>query len=220
MAAPLSIATAEAGGFTDIESIPAPITAALHIIDPGRDVTEVLVRRTFVHMGRTVGFTQAEVVDAANPSRLLAISHGIGVKLGDAPPGFEPIETGPEIEDGPSLPPLHQPFGAVRDAAGSWSLPKLSPRIASTSGSLHVGPIHIVMEAAAADLVTRQAGTDALQVEDWHVSFVARGTDGPFVVEGTAIGGSLARIACRLQLKDQGRDGRVVATVVATFARV
>lgn len=217
MAAPLAIATAEAGGFTDIESIPAPVTAALHILDPGRDVTEVLVRRTFVHMGRTMGFTQAEVVDAANPSRILAISHGMGIKLGDAPPGFTPVETGPEIEDGPSLPPLHEPFGAARDAAGTWTLPKLTSRIASTSGSLHVGPIHIVLEAAAADLAARKAGTDALQVEDWHVSFVARGTDGPFIVEGAAIDGAIGRIACRLALKDQGRDGRVVATAVALF---
>jgi len=38
--------------------------AALHIIDDGRDVDEILIRRTFVHMGRTMGFTQAEVVDA------------------------------------------------------------------------------------------------------------------------------------------------------------
>jgi hypothetical protein len=219
MAAPLAIATAEAGGFTDIESIPAPVTAALHILDPGHDVAEVLVRRTFVHMGRTMGFTQAEVVDAANPSRVLAISHGMGIKLGDAPPGFTPVETAPEIEDVPSLPPLHEPFGAVRDAAGTWTLPKLTPRISSTSGSLHVGPIHIVLEAAATDFAAQKAGTGALQIVDWHVSFVARGTDGPFVVEGTAIDGPLGRTACRLQLKDQGRDGRVVATVVGTFER-
>ena len=220
MVAPLAIATAEAGGFTDIESIPAPVTAALHILDPGRDVAAVLVRRTFVHMGRTMGFTQAEVVDAANPSRVLAISHGTGVKLGDAPPGFTPVDTGPEIEDGPSLPPLHQPFGATRDAAGTWTLPKLTPRISSTSGSLHVGPIHIVLEAAATDMAAQAAGTDALQVEDWHVSFVARGTDGPFVVEGTAFAGALGRIACRLALRDRGRHGRVVATTVGTFRPV
>jgi hypothetical protein len=142
------------------------------------------------------------------------------VKLGDAPPGFQPVETGPEIEDGPSLPPLHEPFGAVRDTAGTWSLPRLTPRIASTSGSLHIGPIHIVLEAAAADLVAQKAGTDALQIEDWHVSFVARGTDGPFVVEGIAVAGALGRIACRLALSDQGRDGRVVATAVGLFRTV
>jgi hypothetical protein len=219
MAAPLAIATAEAGGFADIESIPAPVTASLHILDPGHNVREVLVRRTFVQMGRTMGFTQAEVVDAADPARVLAITHGTGVKLGDAPPGFTPVELGPEIEDGPSLPPLHSVFGAERGGDGLWTLPRLTPRIASTSGSLHVGPIHIVFEAAAIDLAAAKAGTDPLQVEDWHVAFVARGNDGPFVVEGTATEGAGTRIACRLRLKDRGRDDRVVATAVAVFAR-
>jgi hypothetical protein len=219
MAAPLAIVTAEAGGFTDIESIPAPVTAALHIVDPGHGVAEVLVRRTFVQMGRTMGFTEAEIVDAADPTRVLAIAHGTGVKLGDAPPGFTPIETGPEIEDGPSLPPLHSVFGAARGTDGSWSLPKLTPRIASTSGSLHIGPIHVVFEAAAAEMAAAKAGTDALQVEDWHVAFVARGTEGPFIVEGGAVPGTLGRVACRLRLRDLGRDRRVVATCVSTFGR-
>jgi hypothetical protein len=220
MAAPLAIATAEAGGFTDIESIPAPVTAALHILDPGYGVREVLVRRTFVQMGRTMGFTQAEVVDAADPSRILAITHGTGVKLADAPAGFTPVETGSEVEDGPSLPPLHSVFGAARGADGLWTLPKLMPRIASTSGSLHVGPIHIVFEAAAAGMAAAKAGTDALQVVDWHVAFVARGTDGPFVVEGAAVEGTGGRIACRLRLKDRGRGDRVVATAVAIFGKL
>jgi hypothetical protein len=217
MAAPLAIATAEAGGFTDIESIPAPVTASLHIIDDGRDVSEILVRRSFVHMGKTIGFTQSEILDAANPERLLAIAHGMGVRLGAAPAGFQPVETGPEIEDSLDLPALTTVFGAHRRADGVWELPELTPRTASTSGSLHIGPIHIILEAAAVDLAAEQAHTDALQAEDWNVSFVARGTHGPFTVDGTATPGRLGRIACRLTLRDQGRDGRVVASAVGVF---
>ena len=218
MAAPLAIATAEAGGFTDIESIPAPVTAALHIIDEGRDVDEILIRRTFTHMRRTMGFTQCEVVDAADPSRILAISHGMGVKLGAAPPGFQPVDPGPAIEDGPSLPPLHTVFGAYRRADGIWELPELTARTASTSGSLHIGPIHIILEAAATDLVAQMAGTDAVQIEDWSVDFVSRGTHGPFIVDGVVAGGKAGRVACRLALRDQGRDSRIVASAVAIFS--
>ncbi len=219
MAAPLAIAAAEAGGFTDIESIPAPVTAGLHILDEGRGVTEILLRRSFAQTGRTIGFTEAEIVDAADPSRVLAISHGAGIRLGEAPAGFRPIETGPEIADDPSLPPLHSVFGIDRDPAGNWQLPPLTPRIASTSGSLHVGPIHIVLETAATELAARSLATELVQVEDWHVSFVARGTHGPFVVEGSCTSGSLGRAACRLTLRDRGREARRVATAVALFRR-
>ncbi|HLG89619.1 MAG TPA: hypothetical protein VKZ79_20755 [Alphaproteobacteria bacterium] len=216
-AAPLAIATAESGGFTDIESIPAPVTAALHILDDGRDVREVLIRRTFVHMGKTMGFTQSEVMDAANPSRLIAIAHGTGVKLADAPAGFRPVEPGPDIEDDPALPPLHAVFGGKRRAEGVWELPPLNPRNASTSASLHIGPIHVVLETAAMELAAREAGTRALQMEDWNVSFVARGTHGPFVAEGAGTAAGLGRVAVRLALRDEGRQGRVIASAVAIF---
>ena len=220
MAAPLAIATAESGGFTDIESIPAPVTAGLHIVDDGRDVREILIRRTFVQMGKTMGFTQCEAVDAADPSRLIAISHGSGVKLADAPGGFRPVERGPEIEDSPALPALHAVFGGKRRSEGVWELPPLNPRNASTSASLHIGPIHIILETAAIELAVREAATEALQIEDWNVSFVARGTHGPFVTEGQAIAGGLGRIACRLSLRDEGRQGRVVSTAIAVFRPV
>jgi hypothetical protein len=217
MAAPLAIASAEAGGFTDIESIPAPVTANLHILDPGRDVREILIQRTLVHAGRSMGFTRSEIRDAADPARLLAIAHGTGIKLGDAPAGFQPIETGPAIEDSPSLPPLHAAFGASKRADGTWQLPALSPGASSTSGSLHLGPTHVVLEAAAMEMAARTVGADALQIEDWSVMFVARGTHGSFSVTGSADRGGLDRIACHLSLHDEGRGGRIVASAIAIF---
>jgi hypothetical protein len=217
MAAPLAIASAEAGGFSDVHSVPAPVTAALHILDDGRGVDEIIIRRTPIHTGRTMGFSQSEIVDAANPSRVLAVSYGTGIKLGDTPPGFKPLEMTRELEDIPSLPPLHAVFGAIRRPDGLWMLPKMTPEIMSTSGSLHLGPTHVVFEAAATELAARHAGTDAIRVEDWHVMFVARGTDGPFTVDGEASTGSLGRIACRMSLRDAGRGNRIVASLVAVF---
>src|SRR4051812_22788164 len=37
-AAPLMIAAADAGGFTDFDAVPAPVVASLSILDPGIDV--------------------------------------------------------------------------------------------------------------------------------------------------------------------------------------
>ncbi|HEX4505433.1 MAG TPA: hypothetical protein VH722_06855 [Alphaproteobacteria bacterium] len=220
MAAPLAIASAEAGGFSDVDSIPAPVTAALHIIDDGLGVTEIAMRRTPIHVGRTMGFSQCEIVDAADPARVLAISYGSGIRLADAPAGFQPLDLPPDIEDRPGLPPLTQVFGAGRRPDGVWALPAMTPENMSTSGSLHLGPTHIVLEAAATELAEQHAGTNAIRIEDWTVMFVARGTNGPFVVEGTVSTGNYGRIACSLSLRDQGRDGRTVATAVAMYRRI
>jgi hypothetical protein len=217
MAAPLAIASAEAGGFSDVDTVPAPVTAALHILDDGRDVNEVAMRRVPIHTGRNMGFSQSEIVDAADPSRVLAISYGVGIKLADTPPGFEPLDLPPEIADSPALPPLVHVFGARRRPDGRWELPAVTPENMSTSGSLHLGPIHVVLEAAATELAVHQAGTDAIRVEDWTVMFIARGTDGPFVVDGTASTGNYGRIACRLSLRDQGRGDRIVASALGVF---
>ena len=217
MAAPLAIASAEAGGFSDVETVPAPVTAALHILDDGRGVDEIMIRRSVIHTGRTLGFSQSEIADAANPSRVLAISYGTGIRLADTPPGFEPLEMPPAVEDRPDLPPLHAVFGASRRSDGVWELPAMTPENMSTSGSLHLGPTHVVFEAAATEMAARHAGTDRLRVEDWSVMFVARGTDGPFTVDGRVTGGPLDRIACRLFLRDQGRSNRVVASLNAMY---
>jgi hypothetical protein len=216
-AAPLAIASAEAGGRTDRDSVPAPVTYALRILDDGRDVQEIVVRPSVIHLGRTLGFSQSELVDAADPERVVALSWGSGVKLADAPPGFEPLDPGPGLEDSPELPPLHEAFGARRRAHGEWELPVLNPRLASTSGTLHLGPMHVAFEAAALELAAAHAGSDRLQAEDWSVLFVAAGRRGPFVVSGAALSGRLGRIACQLSLRDAGQADRLVARCFCVF---
>jgi len=122
------------------------------------------------------------------------------------------------VEDSPDLPPLHAVFGATRGDDGTWRLPELSMELASPDAALHLGPIHVVFEAAATELAEAAAGTDALQVEDWHVMFVARGKVGPFRVDGRAAGGQ-GRIGCRMTLIDEGNDNRVVTVGSAVFRR-
>src|SRR4030095_13357010 len=112
LAAPLAIASAEAGGRTDQDSVPAPVTYALQILDDARDVREILGRPSIIPLGRTLGFSQSEVVDAAKPERVIALAWGSGVKLGAAPPGFAAVGLRPELEDSPALSPLHEVFCA------------------------------------------------------------------------------------------------------------
>ena len=74
-----------------------------------------------------------------------------------------------------------------------------------------------MLEAAAVDLATAAADTDRLQAEGWSVFFTARGTHGPFAASGVATAGQGGRVACRLDLRDEGREGRVVASAQAVF---
>jgi acyl-coenzyme A thioesterase PaaI-like protein len=188
----------------------------LHIIDDARDVAEVRVSRATVRQGRTMGFSRSEITDAANPSRLIAVTTGVGVKLGDAPPSFRPVDPPPETPDRDNLPPLHVVFGAQRHSDG-WRLPALNSRLASTSASLHLGPIHVVFEAAATGLAIELARSEGVQVEDWDVHFVAPGRVGPFLVVADGSVGPDGRVAVRFTLVDEGRDGSVVAVGAATF---
>jgi hypothetical protein len=77
-----------------------------------------------------------------------------------------------------------------------------------------------VLETAAMEVAANRSGTDALQMEDWHVMFVARGKTGPFRDSGAAFSGPSGRIGVRLALHDEGNDDRVITSASATFRRV
>jgi hypothetical protein len=216
MAAPLAIAAPETGGWRDREAVPAPVTYGLHIIDDARDVSEIRVSRSTVRRGSRIGFSRSEITDAADTSRLIAVTTGVGVKLGDAPPSFRPVDLPPETPDTADLPPLHVVFGAQRDPDG-WRLPALTSRLASTSASLHLGPIHVVFEAAATELAAELIGADTVQVEDWDVHFAAPGRAGPFLVLTDGSAGPGGRVVVRFTLVDEGRGRAVVAAGAATF---
>ena len=70
------------------------------------------------------------------------------------------------------------------------------------------------MELAAIAL-----GTEAIQVEDWDVHFVAPGRLGPFLVQAEAMSGCGERVLVRLTLIDEGANGAPIAAGVAVFGR-
>lgn len=219
MAAPLCIAAPEAGGFSDENAVPNPIVASLQIVDAATDVAEIEIIRDVVRTGRTTGFSRSRIVDAANRQRTIALSEGVGVDIGPPPPGgFRPVANPPiEVVDSPSLPPLHAVFGARRDEHGVWSLPELSADLASPDAALHLGPIHVLAEAAATDAAELDFGGPA-QVVSWHVMFAARGKTGPFPVS-TTVARSGDRVGVQWTLHDDGNQHRAVASGTALFLR-
>lgn len=224
MAAPLSIAMAEGRG--DDVAVPAPVMSAVHVLDPGLDVRSVvsLPLDGPSRSGRTLHFGAGiAVVDADDRDRVIAFTQAMGVNVATAPPGYRYVPPAPSgITDSPDLPPLHEAFGARRNDRDRWELPELSRQSASTSGTLHHGSTQVVLERVAFELAAAQAGSDALQVEDWTVLYTATGKVGPFEASGTIIGpnGRPQRQAAQVQLVDRGMDDRLVAIGVGLFRPV
>src|SRR5207302_1760423 len=220
MASPLCVASPEPY-WTDDQCVPAPVVMSYEIVDPARDVRQIEVFRDVISLGRRMGFSRSRVVDADHPDRLIALSTGTGVSLGDVPPGYEKVDNPPiPIEDSPELPPLHEVFGATRGPDGAWRLPELKAELSSPHAALHQGPINIVMEVAAMERAAAHADTDALQVESWTVMMVRPGLVGPFRAEAEVIGRGDDRLPVELTLRDVGKDDRVIATAVAVFGWV
>lgn len=220
MVAPLAISSPE-GCQTDMVAVPNPVIASVQIVDPGYDVERIeIVGSGIVHQGRTMGYGRCTIVDADNPSRVIAFNEGQGAIIGIPPEGLDRMDvSGTElvIEDSPDLPPLWQAFGASRRGDGHWTLPELSTELASPDAALHIGPQHVVLETAAIDLAAEVAGTKKLQVVSWHVMFMSRGKVGPFRVEGTAHPGAPGRVGVRMLLHDEGNADKAVTSAAAVF---
>jgi hypothetical protein len=221
MVAPLCISAPESGGFSDASAVPNPVIQSTQILDDARDVARIeVVRSEVLKQGQTLGFSRSKIVDADNPERVIALTEGAGVSLGEVPGGFAPMdEEKIVVVDSPDLPPLHKVFGANKRPDGTWALGMLSLETASPDAALHLGPQHILLEAAA-DLASGLVGTDRLQVESWHVMFLARGKVGPFRVDGQAERGAAGRVGVTMTLHDEGNDDRAITSGSAVFRLV
>ncbi len=222
LAAPLSISAPEGNVGPDTETVPNPVIHSCQILDPARDVTRIeVVRSEVLHAGSRMGYSRSLIVDADDHDRVIAFMEGQGAKIGAVPEGLEKMpENKLEIVDSPDLPPLWQVFGGARRADGHWTLPELSVELASPDAALHIGPQHVVLETAAIDLAAELAGTDKLQMQSWHVMFLARGKVGPFRVEGEAVRGAAGKVGARVVLHDEGNDDRAVTSASAVFSIV
>ena len=219
MAAPLCIAAPEPW-WRDDECVPAPVTMSYDILDPAHDVERIEVLREVISIGRQMGFSRSRIVDADDHSRVIAISTGSGVSLGEVPPGFEAVDNPVTVlEDSPALPALRHVFGVVPGPEGTLKIERVTPALSSPHSALHLGPINIALEAAATDELERISGSDAFQVEQWTVLMVKPGYVGPFVATAAVVGGRGPRVGIEATMRDAGNGNRPIATVSAAFRR-
>ena len=219
LVAPLSISAPEGNVGSDLVAVPNPVIHSCQILDDARDVTRIeVVESEVLHAGARMGYSRSKIVDADNRDRVIALTEGQGVKIGTPPEGLDRMDEDKlEIVDSPDLPPLWQAFGASRRDDGHWSLPELSVELASPDAALHIGPQHVLLETAAINLAADLVDTDLLQMQTWHVMFLARAKTGPFRVDGEAIHGTAGKVGVRLTLHDEGNQDRAVTSASAMF---
>lgn len=222
MSAPLSICAPGGIARSDLEAVPNPVIHSIQILDDAVDVTRVLVTDSVsLHEGRRMGYSRTKIVDADDPTRVIALIESQGASIGDVPAGLGKFDDDPvdHIEDSPDLPPLWQVFGGSRRDDGHWVLPELTVELASPDAALHIGPQHVILEAAAVDLAAEVAGTDRLQVWSKTVMHLSRGKVGPFRVDGTTSRGrdGSDRIGVQLTMHDEGNDDRAVTSAAFVF---
>lgn len=214
----LGISAPESGHMSDLEAVPNPVIHSCQILDPGLDVRRIEVVSEELRVGRQMGYSRAKIVDADNPTRVLALIEGQGVSIGVPPEGLERMEANPlEIVDSPDLPPLWRVFGGHRRADGRWGLPELSAEVASPDAALHVGPQFVILETAAIDAAASVAGTDRLHGVSCHVMFMARGKAGPFRVDTEPLSGPAGTVGVRVLMRDEGVDDRVTTAASYVF---
>jgi hypothetical protein len=209
----------------DLVTVPNPVIHSMQILDDARDVTRIeVINGTSLKRGRRFSYGRAQIVDADDHSRVIALVESQGMSLGDVDASVtargrfdeDPIM---HVEDSPDLPPLWQVFGGSKRADGHWVLPELRVELASPDAALHLGPQHIIMETAAIDLASQLVGTDRLQMQTWHLMHLSRGKVGPFRVDGEASrgGDGSGRVGVQLSLLDEGDHDRPVAGATAVL---
>jgi hypothetical protein len=219
LVAPLAIASPEGDVGPDLVAVPNPVIHSCQILDAARDVQRIeVVESEVLKSGVRMGYSRSKIVDADDHDRVIAFTEGQGVSLGTPPAGLDKMpEAKLEIVDSPDLPPLWEVFGASRRGDGHWVLAELSAELASPDAALHIGPQHVVLETAAINLAADLVGTDKLQMETWHVMFLARGKVGPFRVDGEGVRGAYGKVGVRLVLHDEGNEDRAVTSASAVF---
>ena len=219
LVAPISISSPEGDVGSDLVTVPNPVIHYCQILDDARDVKRIeVVQSEVLKAGVRMGYSRSKIVDADNHDRVIAFTEGQGVSIGTPPDGLGKMpEDKLKIADSPDLPPLWEVFGASRRADGHWVLPELSAELASPDAALHIGPQHVALKTAAIDLAANLVGTDMLQMQTWHVMFLARGKIGPFRVDGEAVRGSEGRVGVRMVLHDEGNEDRQVTSASALF---
>jgi acyl-coenzyme A thioesterase PaaI-like protein len=216
LAAPLAIAMLDVAGINiDRLWILALTQINVDVLDLSVEVGEVYVSGQITTEARSQIFTEARIYDAADRDRLIGFGTANWSVICPTPKGFQYPEPGHGVEQMEEVLPLWQAYTGRRRTDGLLEIPGLRPEIGTER--LHHGPMLVVTEAAGLEAAAAALGTDALTVEHLGLTIVAPGRTGPFVATAVLVAARSDTAGCRVELRDRGRDDRLVA---AAFVRL
>jgi len=219
LAAPLAIAILDAAGVNvDPVNILALTQVNVTVIDHGRRIDDAFLAARVATEARSQIFTEVAIYDANDRNRLIGLGSANWSVICPTPEGFVYPEPGEGIDEAGDVPPLWQAYTGRRRDDGLLEIPGLRPEIGAER--LHHGPMLVVTEAAAIDAASHALGTDDIGVDQLAMTIVAPGRVGPFVAVPVSVGTSEDGAACRIELRDAGRNDRVVATTVTRLRPV
>lgn len=189
--------------------VAVPVAISVHLRGTGRESGHVRIATRVARLGRTMMFTES--IFSGDLGRtvgfgMIAWSVSGPVQEGQVPPA--------------SLPPAgQQQIVPVPDALGlqpvlegdGCSLSAISPDISGPGGVLHAGAIQILCEEAAHVAARRALAIGEVTTRDCVFHLLAAGRAGPFVARASFLASGTDGADLRVELRDEGRDGCLVA---------
>ena len=214
-AAPLAIAMLDAS-VVNVESmhVRAVTQVDVSIVDCAVDVERVLLAGAITAEARTQLFTEARIRDADDPGRQIGFGTANWAVIGSTPRRFCFPEPAAFNSGTTALPPLWHAYSGRRRSDGLLEIPRL---LDVGFERLHHAPMLVVTEAVALEHAAQTLGIDALSVDALTMTMVAPGRVGPFVATPVFSAVDADTAGCRVELRDEGRENRLVA---ATFVRM
>jgi hypothetical protein len=219
LASPLAIAMLDTAGVNvDPVNILALTQVNIAVIDHGGPIDDVFVAGRVATEARSQIFTEASFHDAGDRDRLIGLGSANWSVICPTPEGFVYPEPGQGVDETSDVPPLWQAYTGRRRDDGLLEIPGLRPEIGAER--LHHGPMLVITEAAAIEVGARALGSDNVGVDQLTMTIVAPGRVGPFVAVPVSVGAGEDSAACRVELRDAGREDRLVATTVVRISRI
>ena len=96
----LGIASPDSGGVSDLEAVPNPSSTPARSSTRAATSRRIEVNTEVLKQGRQMAYSRSTIVDADNPTRVLALTEGQGVSIGVPPGGLQKMEHVPlEVVD-------------------------------------------------------------------------------------------------------------------------